>query len=510
MKKQLDERKAPFAFSCEVLQEALKTDGGYRPMVLRGKCQEGDKPNGNRRVYPDELWEGVVHDEGLQKRIASRAVIMELDHPNDGETRLERGAAVLTRLWKENKEVFLEAEVLDTPRGALLQEYARKKVQIGVSSRSTGDVVLRDGLEYVKPEGFDFETFDFVYRQSVADAIPALVERTITHKPNKEEDMAKDARMLFKEAESEARTIFGINPKKVDPKAMPVICEQILDIQSDIHGLREIDPSLVPAIDTLSARLEESRVKLLDQEFPPEEEEKPEVPEAEVVPPKPAPVPPVEEEEKPEIPMEEEDEDPELPEGCEGDKMEAKKWESKLSKMDTKQLVKTILEMRQRYLARSAQYTTALNRASGIIEKLKTEAAKADSYAKVIEEMVGRIKSVVKKGTVPITEFLGKPKAGKPLAEAVPPTPPAPPVEEEEDDLLTSLIAGPEAEDKPVDEEENLELEPVEEEDDTLAIPQSEGMVAARDRSLRNLKESMNGPRGVELALKSVAMRGGR
>jgi len=102
----------------------------------------------------------------------------ELNHPEYRDPNPENASHVVTKLWlsEDNKYVYGEAEILDTPKGRILESLLRAGVEIGVSSRGEGQMVERGGDSYVDEDSYDLITFDGVLEPSVEEAEPSLVE----------------------------------------------------------------------------------------------------------------------------------------------------------------------------------------------------------------------------------------------------------------------------------------------------------------------------------------------
>ncbi len=143
-------------------------------MTLSGVFQKGDEPNANRRVYPMQYLEREV--ERLLPLCKTRALVGELDHPvfssaSEASTiHMKNASHVITNLTIKGKYVYGDIEVLATPSGLILQEFIRKRVKCGVSSRSLGDVNTGlDGFDYVA-ENLKIITWDDVVGPSVVES----------------------------------------------------------------------------------------------------------------------------------------------------------------------------------------------------------------------------------------------------------------------------------------------------------------------------------------------------
>ena len=163
--------------------ETIKTPKNAKWFV-EGPFQRSDTKNANQRTYPRSIWEKLIADakSNVMKSVTERAMIGHLEHPADGRTNGKEGAILTTTLkLREDGVVWGGAEVLDTPNGRIVQEYIRKKIKWGVSSRGNGSVG-EDGS--VKPD-YALETFDAVMRPSTPGAHPKLVADVNEDDPSK-------------------------------------------------------------------------------------------------------------------------------------------------------------------------------------------------------------------------------------------------------------------------------------------------------------------------------------
>jgi len=194
-KRLLIEKENPFPFISTkkpVLVEDVKTPGQMN-LVVEGIFGKLDSKNENNRLYPGAEFErNLKEGSSFQSRMARRGVIGELEHPESGNTHLERGSHLVTAAWietlnesrikelgydpadvKPGKYVLGNMEVLPTPKGKILRVYFENKVDIGVSSRGRGDTTMEDGVEHVYD--YDLDTWDVVYLPSVTEARPKVV-----------------------------------------------------------------------------------------------------------------------------------------------------------------------------------------------------------------------------------------------------------------------------------------------------------------------------------------------
>ena len=148
-----------------------ESEGGK--MIARGEFARCDVPTQNGRTYPRGVYEREVRK--LQESVTSRRAFGELDHPDDGKTKLARVSHVITRLdIDKNGVVMGEAEILDTPNGRTLKAILDSGAEVGVSSRGFGSTKqLPDGSSMVG-EDFVLRSFDFVADPAMKTAYPQI------------------------------------------------------------------------------------------------------------------------------------------------------------------------------------------------------------------------------------------------------------------------------------------------------------------------------------------------
>jgi hypothetical protein len=94
-----------------VLDFCESTTGGL--LKFRGKFQEADAVNKNKRSYPFDVLDENV--KKLQEAIKDRRLIGELDHPTDSIVHFTTASHLITKLWWEGNILMGEGEVLNTP-----------------------------------------------------------------------------------------------------------------------------------------------------------------------------------------------------------------------------------------------------------------------------------------------------------------------------------------------------------------------------------------------------------
>jgi hypothetical protein len=207
--------------SMEALELVEDSDGSKRVKdglwLVEGPAQRSDTKNKNGRTYPRKIWEKWVGDmkSPLQETIKARGALGHLEHPKDGRTDGNEGALLVVEAkLRQDGVVWSKFEVLDTPKGKIVQEYIRKKVRWGVSSRGAGTV---DESGIVSIVDFVPETWDAVMRPSTPGAYPILqtpapasgkktvVEGTTTDDSGKPGSSMTDVQKVFEDRLSAIR-----------------------------------------------------------------------------------------------------------------------------------------------------------------------------------------------------------------------------------------------------------------------------------------------------------------
>ena len=136
-------------------------------LIMTGVIQRADALNGNRRVYSERILRREMDRYG--NLVKERMALGELDHPETSTVMLEKVSHLVTEVWWNGKDVMGKIEVLNTPRGKILQELVNANVKIGISSRGTGSV--RESKEgTIVEDDFSLICFDIVSEPSTHGA----------------------------------------------------------------------------------------------------------------------------------------------------------------------------------------------------------------------------------------------------------------------------------------------------------------------------------------------------
>ena len=278
----LIETNAPTTFIPTKNPVLTESAGGQKVLVVEGIFAKADAKNENNRRYPRRVWEkNLAEDSGFRKRLKSRSVLGELEHPESGNTHLERVSHLIVDAWVEEisaskiKEMGLDEtlvepgvyilgkyEVLSTPRGNILRALHEANVRVGISSRGRGDVRSVDGVDEVCDD-YEVDTWDAVYLPSVVEANPA---------PVREATEALKEQQTLGSALPAAGADTDVTPNNTPSDAWKPEAEEIVRALEDAVGgeqdLVDMIPTLqrgINLVDQLAALDDEEAIKLKSQ-----------------------------------------------------------------------------------------------------------------------------------------------------------------------------------------------------------------------------------------------------
>ena len=172
----MDERLSLFVDCCNnggFFLDLNESTSGKGLTSFKGKFQEAEAVNKNKRIYPF----GVL-DENVKKLIPivnARGLVGELDHPTDSIIHFEKASHVVTKLWWEGNSLMGEGEILNTPHGKILKSLLSDGVRVGISSRGVGNGRSDENGILVIGESYKLITFDAVADPSTFNAFQEKV-----------------------------------------------------------------------------------------------------------------------------------------------------------------------------------------------------------------------------------------------------------------------------------------------------------------------------------------------
>lgn len=166
---------------------------------FRGKFQEAEAVNKNKRIYPY----GVL-DENLKKLlpiVEARGLVGELDHPTDSIVHFEKCSHVITKLWWEGNNLMGEGEILNTPHGRILKTLLADGIRVGISSRGVGNGRSDENGILVIGESYKLITFDIVADPSTNNAFQEkVVGKKESYEPTPESRIIRSESKYNKQA----------------------------------------------------------------------------------------------------------------------------------------------------------------------------------------------------------------------------------------------------------------------------------------------------------------------
>lgn len=139
------------------INESAKESG---LVTFRGKFQEAEAVNKNKRIYPHSVLDANV--KNLQEAIKDRRLIGELDHPTDSIVHFADASHIVTKLWWDGNTLMGEGQILNTPNGKILKALINDGVKVGISSRGVGSGKVNENGVLVIGESYKLITFDAV------------------------------------------------------------------------------------------------------------------------------------------------------------------------------------------------------------------------------------------------------------------------------------------------------------------------------------------------------------
>ena len=152
--------------------EPSKSSDGI--VTMKGIIQKAQSPNANNRIYPRPILER--EDAKYQELIKERRSLGELDHPDSPIVQLENVSHLITETKWDGDNLMGTVEVLDTPKGQILEKLIGRDIKLGISSRGLGSTSrTNEGYDMVEDD-FSLVCYDMVSNPSTSGAYMNLQE----------------------------------------------------------------------------------------------------------------------------------------------------------------------------------------------------------------------------------------------------------------------------------------------------------------------------------------------
>ena len=155
----------PLTLDKEAINESRKQHDGK--LILKGIIQRAETLNQNGRVYPRSILEREVVN--YQKLIKENRALGECDHPDSSVVELKNVSHIVREAYMDGDSVFGSIEILDTPKGKIIQSLIESGVTLGISSRGVGSTRSQGDTQVVQDD-FQLICFDMVSEPSTPGA----------------------------------------------------------------------------------------------------------------------------------------------------------------------------------------------------------------------------------------------------------------------------------------------------------------------------------------------------
>ena len=208
------------------LNEAAEVGSG-KPLKFRGKFQEADAVNKNKRMYPLDILEGNV--KRLKSAVEEGGLCGELDHPQDSIIHFKEASHKVTKLWWDGNVLMGEGVILSTPCGRVLRALINDGVRIGISSRGVGNGKVNENGVLVIGESYKLITFDAVADPSTH---AAFQEKVVSQK---KESVLPEKNFVDSSIKNEVRCIDNLNKDLILAAFGGIINKQAQDIKAGLN-----------------------------------------------------------------------------------------------------------------------------------------------------------------------------------------------------------------------------------------------------------------------------------
>jgi len=160
-----------------MILESIKSESGK--VMMKGILQKSETMNQNGRVYPRHILEREIRN--YQSIINDSRALGELDHPDSSVVSLENVSHIIREAHMDGDIVYGTIEVLNTPKGQILQSLVESGVKIGISSRGVGST-KKSGNHQEVQEDFQLICWDIVSEPSTPGAFVMAEGRDLSSK----------------------------------------------------------------------------------------------------------------------------------------------------------------------------------------------------------------------------------------------------------------------------------------------------------------------------------------
>lgn len=199
------------------VETEINEDTKEKKLYLSGIGLQANIKNKNQRIYPESiLYEAV--DKHVSELMHLGRCAGELEHPNTNnhDINLDRISHKFVDIKKDNGNVYLKAQVLNTICGKQLRNIVEGDIVIGFSSRCLGQLKLSNGENVVQPGLKIISLSDAVFNQSAQDAFANAIyenkewiyENGVLVEKDIEEELDEYKKMISKTTKKDRAIVF--------------------------------------------------------------------------------------------------------------------------------------------------------------------------------------------------------------------------------------------------------------------------------------------------------------
>jgi hypothetical protein len=134
----------------EVRDNSKIVSDDNKNLYIEGIFIETELKNQNGRIYENRMMAPIV-DKYIKEKVSSGRAFGELEHPENVTINLDRISHIITELRADGNNYIGKARITkNTPCGSIAYGIIEAGGILGVSTRGYGDVIARNGANYVE------------------------------------------------------------------------------------------------------------------------------------------------------------------------------------------------------------------------------------------------------------------------------------------------------------------------------------------------------------------------
>ena len=229
--------------------------------------------NNNRRYYPREVATERILSEKTKKLMEEKRLYGEINHPKDRlGTDFDFVSHVITEMYydEEKKCIIGSYDVLDTPRGKVLNTLLEYGSNVGISARATGTSKSTKDGELIEVDTYAFKTFDVV-------ANPGFENATVRGLVESESELSQALNTLYESFDDEDKEFVKSLYEEFYPSLINTSSqsdseeesshnyeEQIIDLEFELNYYKDLyEESLSSPNEELEKLLQSKREQIL-------------------------------------------------------------------------------------------------------------------------------------------------------------------------------------------------------------------------------------------------------